>query len=268
MKTLFVFLLLSVSVCAQLPGWRSGDLAKLVPQVTAASYVPYAAEFDGANDFMAMNGSAAAMPDGKAFTVAFWCDPTGGDGTKQDIWWTTSDRFVVFKSTTNTFNVVGFTTGGTKTLDVSSSVTKTASDGWTWVLITCNLAGANTANCRYFFNGTEDTSDVVNTFNDNVMDFDNGTSPARRVGAGNSGNNKCNMRFSEFWLAPRVVTDTTKFYNAGNPVDLGSNGSAVDGSVPAFYFSRGGSGNSWNTESANGYTFTITGSLGSPTPPP
>ncbi len=212
--------------------------------------------------YLTQDGGPSGFADSKAITLSVWVDRTGGDGTLDYLFWSESNKLLVYFNTSNQLEWYG-DNGGVH-LAGHSAVTKVASDGWTHILLTFDV---NSANHHVYFNGTEDSSAAWTTFDNVLIDLDSAGFPARRICGGDGGADNLTASVAEFYLSNRYLNDVTKFYCTGHPVSLGSDGSTPDGQKPGFYFSLGGSGNSWNLDSANGNTFTRTGSFGSPASP-
>lgn len=262
---IWVFGYLGICILAQPAYVREQMRPKPNPPAGGGAYTPFTAGFDGSNDSMAMNGEPTGIADAKTFTFSVWLDYTGGDGALQELWWVAGSKLLVQKTTGNAVRVFATTQGGTTVWDVTSSVTKSASDGWFHLLIAADSAGAGTF--KIYFDGVEDTSKTITTHSDNPIDLHTSGTPARRIGAGGSALNKTAASVCELYLSDRFLDDPTKFASGGVPISLGADGSTPDGTRPGYYFSRSGSGDLWITDSANGNNYTLTGALGSPSPP-
>jgi hypothetical protein len=241
-----------------------GGKVDLAP-IAAASYTAYTAGFDGSNDYLTEDSGVplAGASDGKLITFSVWLDFTGGDATQQTIMWMESDRWLVEKTTGNAIHVVGRTTGGTVALDATTSVTKTASDGWFHLFLTVNMQ--NSSERHIYFDGTEDSSVTWTTYSNSNLDI---TRNINRVGAAGSGLLKINASMAELWFDDTYNDTPTAFRESSKPKDLGADGSTPTGTSPVLYLSRTGSGNSWADDtSSNDNNFTVTGTLGSPTAP-
>lgn len=235
----------------------------------AASYTAKAATFDGTNDYLQTNATSTGIASADTVTFSVWLDFQGGDSANQDIFYIAASRSLVRRRSDNKLEVLFVSLGGTTQINAISSVTKVAADGWFHFYFTAT--SSNSSLRKMYFDGVEDTSVNWVTYQDtSTMQLAwTGGTPAARIGAGVSALNKLNAHVAELYHSNRYLDDVTKFRNAstGKPVSLGSDGSLPDGTKPGIYFSAAGDGDAWNSDSANGNAFSLTGALGSPTPP-
>lgn len=233
-------------------------------------FVANTAVFDG-TDYMRLSAVPTGIADGKAFTLSFWADSANSltEATYLSAASAGTNRFLVYRPNgASVIRVIGRNSAGTTILDITSSLTLTAAAGWQHVYIAVDLSTAGgTELYKIYVNNVSDGSIIKSVFTNDTIDFNMAT-PSYTVGANPAGANLFNGEMCEFWLDDVYLNDTSKFYSAGKPISLGSNGQTPTGSVPVMYFSLNGSGNSWATDSSsNGNTMTVTGSLGTGTPP-
>lgn len=227
-----------------------------------SGFVPFTAAFDGA-DYITDNSVLVGFGDAKTVTWSGWVKFTSGNGTNQNIYWNNATRFQVMRTNDNTLRITGANVGGTTILDISTTSTLTTTNGWVHVLAAFDMN--DPAKRHIYFNGSEQATNVL-VYTNAAIDLTSGT--VARIGAGAAAGNKFTGEMCEFWLANRYLTDNTKFEVGNKPISLGSTGELPDGSAPAIYLSLSGDANSWaNDSSGNGNNFTVTGTLGTGTPP-
>lgn len=235
------------------------------PYIFAASsnYIPYTATFDGSNDSATRTFTAgiSGFADAKTVTISVLCKMGGGDGSSQFLIWRGTSggqtRLLLERTSSNAFRLLARTSGNADVANITSSVTKVAADGWFHLLWWLD-AGALTN--KLYINGVEDTSLTISALSDAVIDLTGSGSDVFRVGAGNGLAAKFNGTVSDTLIYNVVVTDPTKFWSGGAPVDVGTDGSIPIGIPPSFYF--GHDSGAWeNDTSGNGNTLTVTGAL-------
>ncbi len=230
----------------------------------SASFTAYAAGFDG-NDVIKRTTAPSNLADGAVFTVSMFLDPTGGDATLQNIYWCGSSRLEIRKTTGNAYQIVALNSSGTTILDATTSVTKTAANGWFHLYICIDLT--NSSNRKIYFDGIADASVTWTVYTNGTIDMLTG-SASYKIGGGNSDLNKMHASIAEFWFNDSYLDSPSSFATGATPKSLGADGS-LPGVAPVWYLSLDGSGNLWmGDSSANNNDFdTIVGALGSPTAP-
>lgn len=213
-------------------------------------YTPEAAGFDGTGDYLSLGSTLTGVSDSASFTISFWVDFTGGDGANQQIWWSAGNGFEVLRNASNQIQVRGETGGGTDNLDVSSTATQVASEGWChWLIV------ANGSTVKFYKNGSVETP-TPTLYSGTSIDF---TSSNQHIAAGNSAADEVEGSLADLWFDDAANDVIGDYYSSG-PVDLGADGSTPTGSAPVLYLSRAGSGNTWATDSSgNGNTYTVNG---------
>ncbi len=230
---------------------------------SAPAFTAHTAGFDG-NDVIKRTSPPTGLSDGSAFTISLFLDPTGLDSTLQNILWFSSSRLEIRKTTGNAYQVVALSSAGSSLLTATSSVTKTASDGWFHLYICVDLT--TSANCKFYFDGTVDASASWSVTNGTIDLLT--SAPNYKLGGGNSDLNKAHTSMAEFWFNDSYLDSPSSFATGAVPKSLGSDGSGP-GVAPVWYLSLAGSGASWiGDSSANANSFdTIFGTLGSPAAP-
>lgn len=214
------------------------------------------------------NTALTGVADGRAFTLSCWVKFTGGNGTNQRVFEisnSSSLKLALTRNTSNLLQIQGVSPGGTTLLLATNTTTVTASSGWVHVYAAID-ALTGTTNHKLYVDGS---NEYTNSTLANTADIDMAPSTPRLT-VGYSGNNTEAMtgELAELWFNDAYLDNLAGFYSSGSPVNLGSDGSTPLGSAPALYLSRNGSGNSWATDSSgNGNTLTVTGTLGTGTPP-
>jgi hypothetical protein len=236
-----------------------------------SGYVPYAAGFNG-TQYLRRTSVPTGLSDSSAFTLGFWMDLTGGDGSTRyvvQMLTGTTGRFNARRTSTNTLWFTGANSAGTPVFDAVASGTYTAASpaGWVHILLAVDLS--STSLRHLYTNGVEDASVTWNTYDTapGVIDFSL-TSPDYYIAATTSGGSLFFGSLCELWFNDTYLNDITKFNIGGHPVSLGGTGQLpLSGVSPVLYFSQDGSGASWNN-SASASTYTLTGTPSSPSPPP
>jgi hypothetical protein len=147
-------------------------------------------------------------------------------------------------------------------LNLRSTSTVTAAGGWVHVYACIDLA--DTGKRKIYFNGVSDSLSVT-TYTDDTIDM--ADTDYRFVVATATGlpASLATAAYAELWFNDSYLDSPSSFASGGKPISLGSDGSTPTGSAPVFYLK--GDGNGFNVNSGTGGNFTITGSLGTTTPP-
>lgn len=231
-------------------------------------YVPNTADFDGTNDHIQLTSSGpTGFADGKVISFFCWVNPSAGDGaTRRIVDFRTSGnsvRFQVNLSSVNRIQVAAANSAGTLILNiVATSNTITAASGWVAVYGCFDLT--DTAKRKIYFGTTSQTLNVI-AWADDTMDLVS-ASAVYTVGANSAGTEDFTGAISDLWIDDAYIDNPAAFLNGTNPRSLGADGSLPTGSQPAFYFP--GNGDAFATNAGTGGGFTLTGTLGTVTPPP
>lgn len=231
--------------------------------VAGGGFTPYTAGLTG-SEYGLRSGSINTLSDGKQFTASVWIDLTGGDGTAMGIYRSANDSILLQRRADNKLQAYGKTPGAVVILDIQSSVTKTAANGWFhWLVVVDTSSSANT---KMYFDGVEDTGMTEVTLTDNTINI---STTDNYVGSKSGGGSKLIGSLCEFWFDDALNDDPTDFISGGKPKDLGATGNLPTGVKPdGWYLSLNGSGSSWFTDSSgNGNNFTVTGTPTSPAAP-
>lgn len=235
------------------------------------NYLVNTATFNGSSNYIRRNASFSnGAIDGKVLTFAFWIkmNAASSDSTLYRIFDTATggaaSRVNIDRNTDGTLRIRAYNSSSLEILRIASTDTFLAADGWKHFYVSVDLT--NTSNRKIYVNGVSDTI-TVTTYDNTQGNIDLvATGQQTNIGSTVSGNNKLYGSLAEFWGDDVYLDDPTKFYNAGEPVNLGTDGSSPNGIQPLFYFSSNGSGDSWVNNGTAG-TFVITGSLGTDTSP-
>lgn len=239
---------------------------------SAVDYIPYGAVFDGTNDYLQYSDATnnpIGMSDSKAFMCSFWIKFNGGDATAQCILdiganFGASSRLVLQRTTANKLIVSARNQSNTIVISVTTTTSITTASGLTHVFIVMDTTTGVDIK-KVYINGVSDSLTVTTFTLDGIIDLAvfGGTSRQNTIGATAGALQKINADLFEFWFDDVAVDDVTKFYNSG-AVDLGASGANPTGTPPVHYFSRGGNGDAWNSNSSGGSSFTLYGTLGTP----
>lgn len=235
---------------------------------TGAPITANTAVFDGTNDYLSIAATPAGIADSKTFTLSMWIKPTLG-GSDRMILGTANDRISAFWRTDGKIQIFAAMSSGTTTLNVSTTNPALTDGVWQHLLISMNTASS--AACLIQIDGVSQTM-TYTLVDNNLIDLDG--AGAWRIGAkGNaSSDERANGAFAEFWFDDSYIATAGSFAgifgSAGKPINIGATGNNPTGSAPAIYLSLVGDGNSWASDSSgNSNNFTVTGTLGTTTPP-
>ncbi len=234
-------------------------------------YDPYTAVFDGTNDYARRTASALSnVSASKVFTFACWIKPDT-DGTVRTVFCIgtgSTNRFQLAVQSTNVFSVFGANSSGTTILSISSTNTILAG-GWKHVLVCIDMD--DYAKTRIYFNGVAETIITATFTTGGTIDLAPGTNPRWTIG-GNSSTTPGTLysgELADLLFEDVYLDDPTKFIVTAGPypVNPGANGSTAFGAAVPVYLSASGNGNSWANNSGTGGALTLTGTLGTGTPP-
>ena len=231
-------------------GGAGGDPAEIVVD---------AVNFDGVNDWLERDGALTGNVDGQKGTLAFWLNMNGGDGAAKNILYADGGFLDCARATGGELHLKLFNSAATTLLDMLSTNTRVAADGWVCVLMSWDLSAALKA--HLFFNDVDETNMSVKI--EGTVDY---TRADYAFGARVAGALKLTGCLSQFYFNPEEYIDFTveanrrKFVSAGGkPVDMGADGSGPTGSVPLVFLS--GATASWHTNKGDGGGMTENGAL-------
>lgn len=243
------------------------------PTVSAPSFTANAAVFNGTTNYVRMEGDSTGMGDTTGMTVSFWVKFNAINKAQYICSHATAGAVEYFACYVNASNTWRFRASSNGTVgsaaDLTSSITFTTG---TWYHVLWTVKTSSSSDTKLVVNGVEDTS-LVETTLTGTIDL-TVTGKRNTIGGSPSGTpaslldgTVAEVWANDSWLDP--TTNLSKFYNAGNPVSLGTNGETPTGASPFFYFSSNGQGTSWatNTGTVTG-TWTVGGTtLGNATLP-
>lgn len=240
----------------QSPGFV-GQLSKKAS--SAYSFTVEAATFDGTNDGLTRD-YLSGVSNAKTATFSFWVKMNGGNLSSQflfapSVHSTDTSRCAVNRDASNHITIICRNADPTNILVANGSTAITDATGWVHVFVYFDLA--NSANRGMYINGAAET--VTWTTYINAAYHITGAGLKSTVAQSYSGGSKGNCCLSEMWFSQEYVTDVSKFYSGGEPVDLGADGSTPTGSQPAVYLS--GDYTSFQTNAGFGGDYTVDGSL-------
>lgn len=228
------------------------------------------AVFDGSDYLRASSLTPSGLADGKTGTFSVWLNPASDGTTRRVI--TLSNilnfRFAITLSTGNVFVVQGWDATNTLILDIRSTSTILASSGWVHVMACWDLT--NTSNRKIYINGVSDTIPTPAAYTNAIIDYVTASQTRWTIGADSSATptQYFDGSIGELWFDDSYNDVIGDYYNAGDAVFLGSDGSVPTGSSPVLYFSSGGSGDAWNSNGGTGGALTRTGTLTTDGSPP
>lgn len=224
----------------------------------AAPYAANGVNFDGTNDYLERGADLTGNADSKLYSGSLWFK-RGNTGLNSQVLAGNSRRHEIFFHSGNTFRVAVKQPGSGTTFEVRSATTFTSTAVWYHVMWSIDLTDSGK---RHFYVDGVDDSPSWNTYDNNLMEF---TEPDHAFGARVGGSTKINACFADPWFAfgqyidLSVAANRLKFYNAGSPVDLGSDGSTPTGTAAIIFFSGVTAG--WETNDGSGGGFTENGAL-------
>jgi hypothetical protein len=238
------------------------------PYAFGSGYTANTAVFDGSNDYMNLaSAGPTGLADGKVFTFSSWVKLTANSAF-HSVFDVSSNpiggalRVLIRVNDDGTVLVFAVNSAGTEILRITTTQTILVASGWVHLYVCMDLT--DTAKRKIYFNGSPCTL-TVTTYSNDTIDLI-GADHNYRVGARvASASDKLNGALAELWWNDSYLDDTTLFASGGKPISLGADGSTPTGSQPVFYLK--GSGDGFNVNSGTGGNFTITGSLGTTTPP-
>lgn len=227
------------------------------------------AMFSGSQYLRASSASPTGLTDGRTGTIAFWMK-ANADGVSYRVLAISngsSIRFAAAKGSTNVIAIQAWDGSGTLIMDIRSTNTVSAAQGWFHVMACWDLT--NTSLRKIYINGASETVNAV-TYTNTDIDYLS-ASPRITVGADSNDTalNNLNGGLAELWFNDSYNDAPSDYYSAGKAVALGATGQLPIGSDPVFYFSAAGTGAAWTTNSGTGGALTInTGSLTTDASPP
>jgi hypothetical protein len=262
---------LSSSDVALLHNYRLTTYGDTVPPYVCYSdpdtYIACTAVFDGSNDYMSLTSSGpGGLADGNKLTFSTWVK-FNADGTWANIFdastSTPAVRCLIRRNDNNTILVYGVNSAGAEILRIDTTDTFTVADGWVHLYACIDLS--DTAKRKIYKNGTPCGLTVTTYNTGGTIDFI-GANFGYRWGARVDGaGDKLTAALADTWFNDDYLDNTALFASGGDPINLGYWGETPTGTPPVFYFHA--SGNDFIRNFGTGGDFTLTGSLGTTTPP-
>lgn len=195
------------------------------------------------------------LANGKKAMGSFWFRATR-NGTAESIVFAFGGYFQIIKNGSDKINILGYDTGLTLRVNISSTSTVNVARGWVHVL----FAFDTDAGWAYVYIDDVDDTTITTLTSGATIDF---TPTAWAVGGVSVA--KYQFDVGQIWVAPGSALDLTTeanrryFVTAGvRPKLLGADGSAP-GITPAMYFD--GDASSFGTNRGSGGAFTQTGTF-------
>lgn len=226
-------------------------------EVMPAAFVPAKFRYDGTTSYLTRGGVPTGLVDGKTFTFSLLITFEGLDGTAQRIFTNASNSFRFRRNSDNTLEIFGQNAAGATILHGKTTQAYDAVHGRLHVLISVDLAAdkllfyvndvAQTLGTR---TATDDTIDMADT-NFSICAAANGTAKTMAVIE--------EFFFHNTYLNIATLSNRRKFMGpAGNPRNLGADGSTPLGVQPLIYMKTGASP---GTNSGSGGNFTVNGTI-------
>ena len=218
-----------------------------------------AVNFDGASDWLERDGVLTGNVDGQQGTLVFWLNMNSGDGAAKNILYADGGFFDCARATNGELHLKLFNSAATTLLDMLSTNTRVAADGWICVMMSWDLSAALKA--HLFFNDVDETNTSIKV--EGTVDY---TRIDYAVGARVGGALKLPGCLSQFYFNPEEYIDFTveanrrKFISAsGKPVGIGADGSDPTGNIPLVFLS--GATATWHINKGDGGGMTENGAL-------
>lgn len=229
----------------------------------AAGYSPNATTFAGTSQCWMSRADLSGNSDGKVVTISFWIDFSGGDGAQQYIFMNEVDAVRINKEPDNTIRFTFRNPAGTTLVDIQSSVTLTAAQGWHHVLMSIDKS-VETRRHLYIDNVS---SLVVNTFlsddvdanTDNINRSEGNYAMGGWVSDGTDSTAACVAEFyvSYIYVDASNSANRATFYSGGHPAgDLTSVNSPIVylKSIFSSFTVNSGSGGNFTKQGSTAFT--------------
>jgi hypothetical protein len=198
-------------------------------------HAPIGTKFD---DTTYLTGGVTTASDNKFFTASMWLrmDADNAQTITVALLRSGSQVAQIVRRNNNSFQFLGYNSGGV-VLNVNSSVNSiNISTGWTHCVFSCDLSNASN---RHLY--VDDSSDLaaVTTYTDSTIDW--GTNLTFWMGANQIGSAQLDGAVADLWWTNEYIdlsveANRRKFITAdGRPVNLGD-GTGPTGTAPLWYF--------------------------------
>lgn len=218
--------------------------------------------FDGTADSLRVSETALGQSDGKSFLISVWIDPSSNNRVARLISMGGGETFVLDRTPSQQIRVFLRGPGSLTVIgDIKSTTTVPTTNGPHHVLIAIDMA--NTTIQIRIDGGPVETNLVATAIVNNTIDFANGD---LIIGAfsisipdldweGEMGH----FYLAEEYLDISTAANLAKFYDNGNPVDLGSDGSTPTGTAPIIFLNNPVA--TWQNNLGSGGNFTVNGAI-------
>ena len=237
------------------------------------------ASFDGSATYLLRSTPLKGVSDAKTGTFACWVKrgATGASGACNLLSIGPSTGFFATFVSSDVFRILGYTSGGTKILQLTSSAL-TSTSNWYHIVASWDLGAGTT---HLYVDRTSDNSE--DTATDGTIDY---TTTASAIGAGTTGSAKFTGLLEDLLLWPGVYVDlsdadvlkkfvssdalsvtqgdyTTHVPSGVKPVGYGHDASIpTNGTPPALFYANG-----WRKNLGTGGAFALQSAFASQTAP-
>ena len=223
-----------------------------------------AADFDGTNDYLSIASDFSGIADSKILSMSFWFKNAGVPDAEEMIFYTTGLRLQLEIDDDGGDNVLVLNTRdsvGDNVVRVTIRANDTGAAVWHHFCV--SFDASNSSNRGVFL---DDSATYGNWYIYEDLDIEF-TKGSHTLGGQDAGGNRYTGALYDFWLnmgGTRVDFETTatrrKFISAaGEPVDLGSDGSTPGFGSPTLFLT--GEIDTWHTNAGSGGGMTENGEL-------
>jgi hypothetical protein len=196
--------------------------------------------FDGTNDSLNVDDATLGHSDGKQFLISFWMRTSQPLGTPSFLFVTAAPAVTIGMSLTFDNDKLRFRLSdstGAKLAEVTSTTEVTSNLGLVHVLVAVDL---NVPTVQMAINGVLETLTISVAPTNGTGNFKNTTF---FLGISQVGNALFEGEMGQFYIAQEyldisVQANIDKFYDNGNPVDLGTDGSTPTGTAPIIFLNN------------------------------
>ena len=198
--------------------------------------------FDGTNDCLKITDAVLGQTDGSNYILATWISHKQ-DGALTSMFATVDggSRFFVQRTAANTIFVEPRQDNGSSIGGITTTATRTISDGAYHLMIVFNMSNSTAADrIKIYFNGVRQAVTTSTAMQNDNIDFTNtGFAIGANYNAG-TGSQKTTFEIGQFYLAEEFLdmdnaVNLAKIYPAK---DLGANASSVTGTTPLIYLNN------------------------------
>jgi hypothetical protein len=219
--------------------------------------------FDGTNDCLKITDAVLGQSDGTNYILAAWISHKA-DGVHSSMFATVDggSRFFVQRLSANTIFVEPRQDNGSSIGGITTTATRTISDGAYHLMIVFNMSNSTAADrIKIYFNGVRQAVSTSTAMQHDNIDF---TNTGFAIGANynaTTGSQKTTFEIGQIYLAEEYLdmdnaTNLAKIYPAK---DLGANASSVTGTTPLIYLNNATA--TFQNNLGSGGNFTEVGAL-------